>query len=56
GIPISTESLVALWGFVAKVEGLELRVFKGVGYGMVRDCRELVAVGLWQLAGKKGRG
>nr|GFA57819.1 hypothetical protein [Tanacetum cinerariifolium] len=27
--------LLALWG-------LELRVFRGVGYGMVRDCRELV--------------
>nr|GEZ71976.1 hypothetical protein [Tanacetum cinerariifolium] len=24
------------------------------GYGMVRDCRELVEVGLWQLAGKYG--
>nr|GFC76290.1 hypothetical protein [Tanacetum cinerariifolium] len=51
-IPIYTGSLLALWGLAAKVVGLELRVFRGVGYGMVRDCRELVA----DLAGKQEKG
>nr|GEU79158.1 hypothetical protein [Tanacetum cinerariifolium] len=44
------ELLAALWGLIRswvkvmvfKESVTELRVCRGVGYGMVRDCRELV--------------